>query len=472
MSGRADMVFVAPPHAWNEPVRLDIKPPLNLIYLASYVQAQGLATAILDPSSCEQALADVVAAVVARGPRWVGVPFYQGTHDSALELCRALRVAMPDVVLVGGGPLMTCRPDMLVSSGDLDVGIIGEGEAVLWNVLQRRPGDWADLPGTCTLQDGRAVTTDRPAPLASLDELPFLDYSLVDMDLHFAKQDELGVPRSFFMTSSRGCAFKCTYCATPVLWPGRVRRYSVERVLAEIDWQQGRMPADTSVAFLDDSFFARKGWLRSFFAGIGERATSYACIGRADHLTAEDVAELRRTGCIYVSMGVETGVAARQAVLKKHLDLDRVREAVRLLAGAGIFCKCFFMVGFPDETLADMAATIDFAVELRRSGMDECIFFPLILYAGTELARGYEAEMWQARIHAAAAERSGASYAEGRLERYSSIPAVDVNPYLNHEQLVELIKVAYGKVQRLEATTVAELEALRASTAGSTTGTR
>lgn len=44
------------------------------------------------------------------------------------------------------------------------------------------------------------------------------------------------------------------------------------------------------------------------------------------------------------------------------------------------------MLGFPDETPEEMVETINFACELKELGMGECSFFPVSVYAGTELA--------------------------------------------------------------------------------------
>ena len=55
MADTARIVFVAPPLRWDEAPRMDIKPPLNLVYLASYVKAAGVSAALVD----------VAAAVVA-----------------------------------------------------------------------------------------------------------------------------------------------------------------------------------------------------------------------------------------------------------------------------------------------------------------------------------------------------------------------------------------------------------------------
>lgn len=446
MSRQVKILLVSFPLNWNQAGMVDLKPPVNLIYLASWLNAHGIVAAILDASQKQLTLEQTMKEIHVIAPEWVGIPFYQGTEATASALCKALRQELPQIRIVGGGPLLTAMPQRIIEEQLVDFAISGEGEKALEAVIR------ADRPAAA-----RTIAVNGQE-IVELDDLPFLDYSLVDMSGYFALQEALKVPRSVFMTTSRGCACRCTYCASPRLWPGKVRRYSVNRVLREVA-AHGQEYGAINIGFLDDSFFSDRHWLNDFFAGIAGMGVTYSCIGRADHIDADIAANLKKTGCNFVSMGVETASPQRQKALRKFLDLNRVRSTVSFLAEQKIYSRCFFMLGFPDETPEEMAATVNFAIELKQLGMSDCTFFPVVLYAGTELSQKYGADLWQSQIHLATADAAPVACLAGeKLARYSSVPAADVNVFFNHEQMVQVVQQAYGAVERMQPLLVTELQ--------------
>jgi anaerobic magnesium-protoporphyrin IX monomethyl ester cyclase len=452
-NARCDIVLAATPINWNQP-RMDIRPPLNLIYLASYVKAKGLSCRVIDANNAEFNMDRMMREIETLQPRAVGVSFYQSTQEQGLKLCREVKARWPGIRTIGGGPLVTTSYADLLSGGELDVCVLGEGEETLLELLREDCPPLPDVAGIAYVDEHGQAIKSKPRPgIEDLDALPFLDYSVVDLDRYWVFQEQTNVPKSIFMTTSRGCAYKCTFCATPALWPGAVRRYSAQRVVDEIRYQRD-VNGIVNISFLDDSFFANKPWLREYFRLVEPLGITYGCIGRADHLTEREVLALKKTGCRYVALGVESGVQDRQKTMKKLLNLDRVKETVRLLGLHGIFNKCFFMLGFPDETLEEMAETINFAVTLKTMGMVDCNIFAVNLFAGTELAEKYATDDMAAHIVRGSEIYSGSN---AKLARYSTVPSIEVNPYVSRDRLLDMIVFAYDRIEAREHITAADL---------------
>jgi radical SAM superfamily enzyme YgiQ (UPF0313 family) len=462
-----DILLIALPLLWGAGNLPDMKQPLNLLYLASWLNNKGLRAQILDAVSENLSLKEVLHQIEERKPRFVGVPFYQATRDTTLELCREIRRVFPQIWIVGGGPLATTSAESLLDDDLLDLIVVGEGELSLEEILR------SDLPadrnamfeksllhkiaGIAFCESGRKIFTAETEPIADLDSLPFLDFGLINIHRYFAYHASIDMSDWLFLTTSRGCNARCVFCATPVLWPKGMRRQSVKRVLDEIVFQRQRYPT-SQFGFMDDSFFSDKKWLHDFCEGIRPMQIKYCCIGRADHLNEKDVAALASSGCIYVAMGIETGSQLRQHSLKKNLNLLRVKNSVELLKRYGIFSKGFFMLGFPDEDAEDMLATINFAVELKTLGMGEFSFFPVSIYPGTELAEKFSKNCYVSRIYR---HHDGlADYAEERMRRYANIPDADVNFEFNNVQIINIVRFAYLQV---EAGKFAKLEDLLAA---------
>jgi magnesium-protoporphyrin IX monomethyl ester (oxidative) cyclase len=456
-----DIVLVALPLIWGQEYRLDLKPPVNLIYLASYLRNTGINAAVIDAVSRHYTLHNLVNRVTSYNTRYVGLPFYHASMETSKRFIEELRRAAPYIRIVGGGPSATIEPGLILSEMDVDVLVLGEGEMTLKEVVERKEAGYDGIPGTALLKEENLIRSETRQSIDDLDSLPFLDYSLIDMEVYFHYQERLGVPPSVFLTTSRGCAFRCVFCATPLLWPGKVRRYSPGRIIEEIKFQRSRYPF-AHIGFLDDSFFSDRAWLHSFFSSISSIDTHYHCIGRLDQLDEDSIRHLDRTGCNFIAFGVETGSHKRQEVTKKYLNLEKVKENLSRLSRYDIVTKGFFMLGFPDETIKDMADTINMAIEMKRLGMKQFSVFPLIVYPGTELSERFAITRFDSSIyeHYDAAVEDMDDFGEQHVAMYSTVPQTDVNPYLTHTEIVELVKYAYKKIDAMECITVKEIENL------------
>jgi magnesium-protoporphyrin IX monomethyl ester (oxidative) cyclase len=464
-----DVLLIATPLIMGDH-RLDFKPPLNLLFLHSYLKQQGLASDICDMVSERSELTDVLARIKRQKPKTIGIPLYHATTDTVFELIRAIRQMDPTIKIIGGGPSFTIEPDKYMQSGLLDAGVIGEGEVTFLETIKAvQQDDPPHTPGAAFKKGDQVVIHPRRPQIENLDELPFLDYSPINMEVYFDYQKRMGIEKTIFMTTSRGCAFRCTFCSTPLLWgPSNVRRVSAGRILAEIESLTKQFPG-VNIGFLDDSFFADRKWLAEFLPGIKKLGVKYTCIGRVDHLDTTLIEQTAESGCTYVAFGVETGSQLRQRQIKKYLSLDKLKRNMAAFSKYDITTKCFFMLGFPDETIEEMADTINLAVDLAIIGMRKCSFFPVIVYPGTEMARAFDFDEFDAGIYEdyvidMAGYTGGAApvnAGDTGMSMYSTVPKSDSNPYLNHKALVKLIKIAYQKVTDKEHITVAEIEDLR-----------
>lgn len=464
-----DILLIATPLIMGDH-RLDFKPPLNLLFLHSYLKQQGLASDVCDMVSERLELADVLTRIQRQQPKTIGIPLYHATTDTVFQLVRAIRAMDPSIKIIAGGPSFTIEPDKYMQSGLFDAGVVGEGEVTLLETIKAvQEADPPHTPGAAFKKGDQIVIHPRRTQIETLDVLPFLDYSPINMDVYFDYQQRMGIEKTIFMTTSRGCAFRCTFCSTPLLWgPSNVRRVSAGHILAEIAYLSAQFPG-VNIGFLDDSFFADRKWLAEFFPGIKKLGVKYTCIGRVDHLDTTLIEQTAESGCTYVAFGVETGSQLRQRQIKKYLSLDKLKRNMAAFSKYDITTKCFFMLGFPDETIQEMADTINLAVELAVIGMKKCSFFPVIVYPGTELARSFDFAEFDAGIYedyvidmaGYTGSSAPASAGDTGISMYSTVPKSDSNPYLNHKAIVELIKIAYQKVTDKQPITVAEIEALR-----------
>jgi radical SAM superfamily enzyme YgiQ (UPF0313 family) len=83
-----------------------------------------------------------------------------------------------------------------------------------------------------------------------------------------------------------------------------------------------------------------------------------------DELTNMDFClALKKTGCVMLKLGVESGEQAVLDRMQKGIDLQTASLALKTLKRAGIASYVYLLFGTPGETLADARRTLDFTVK-------------------------------------------------------------------------------------------------------------
>jgi radical SAM superfamily enzyme YgiQ (UPF0313 family) len=105
---------------------------------------------------------------------------------------------------------------------------------------------------------------------------------------------------------------------------------------------------------------------------------------RGDRVDEEMVDAMWEAGVRYIAYAVETASPRVQKLIQKHLDLDRIKEAISLSTAKGILTRGFFMIGFPTETEEEALMTIEYA---KSSDLVLSMFFTVVYFPGTPLYR-------------------------------------------------------------------------------------
>ncbi|MEN6576166.1 MAG: radical SAM protein [Phycisphaerales bacterium] len=372
--------------------------PVGLLYLAAALEAAGHEAVIYD------ALIEVdfdklvrnpdgryhigatreafVERVRAEQPDVVGVtnPFADFA-EMALWATRAAREAMPACTTVVGGPHATAVPQSFLADDSVDFVVRGEGESsfpALLDCLRRgaSPTSLAGLAGR--LPDGGLYIND-PAPfIVDLDALPLPAYHLIDMERYFAivrrgfpsrfAFEYEGSDREISIITSRGCPFRCVFCGNHLHMGRRFRAHSPEHVLNHMALliEKHRV---RHFHFEDDNLSFDAERFDAILSGILERRWDITWDTpngiRADTLPRPLLEKVRKTGCTYLTVGIESGNQdVLKNVVKKALSLEAVEETVRTCKDLAIDVHGFYVVGFPGETLAQIDDTFAFAGRL------------------------------------------------------------------------------------------------------------
>ena len=303
--------------------------------------------------------------------------------DLNLQIKRALGDREP--ISVFGGPHATFFPEVLDEDG-LDGVCIGEGEGAivdLANTLSRRGFDphihnwWFKANGQ--------IVKNRVRPLVrELGSLPMPDRALI-----YGKDETTRLSPIKAFIAGRGCPYRCTYCFNHAwyntYYPREKRgtMRTVDSVIEEALWVKERYPLE-QIIFVDDLFIIFDDWLEEFADKWRRHAgVAFFCNVRANLVTPEKVALLKKAGASAISMGIESGSERiREDVLKRRMPRSTIVVAGRLFDAAGIAASSTNMLALPTATLADDFATMQLNREAKIKYAHAFLFQP---YPGTEL---------------------------------------------------------------------------------------
>ena len=332
--------------------RLDV--PIGLLYIATHLKNRGHSVSICDLAGIPES-------------EWVNIiPFanYYGFSTYTCNFHITLRIKdiakqiNPKAITIVGGAHATALPEETSKLG-FDYVVIGEGEGAIESIIEDKESVFVRMP-----------------PILNLDNLPYIDYSLVDINsYHRLIESE----KAISVFSSRGCPFNCSFCSSKAVDYGRqYRKRSVGHFLGELE-QIKKDYGDIRFRIKDDLFTYDVGWIKEFARNADN--LKYDCLVRAGY--HQDIPKyLKDSGCTIVSIGIESGSDRVLKVMNKHTTREVNIQAIRQMKDAGIKVLIWIIVGFPGEDWNSVKETVDMVNE---TAPDITTIYPLIPYPGTDI---------------------------------------------------------------------------------------
>ena len=259
----------------------------------------------------------------------------------------------------------------------------------------------------------------------NLDDLPFAARHLLDNARYTLPV--INEPYTLIITS-RGCPYSCIYCTAYQYYGKKLRLRSPENVVDEMQECLEKHHI-RNFTMWSDTFNQNKKFVMEVCAEIKKREMEkkihWMANSRVDHVDPEVLKEMRSSGCIGVSYGVESGVDEILKNMKKGATADQARVAVKQTKEAGIEVLTHIIFGLPGDTPETISATIKYVKELDP---DYAQFYCAIPFPKTELEEMGKKNGWI----------TTEDYAKYELNQ----PILNL-PTLSLEQLQEARKRAY-----------------------------
>jgi anaerobic magnesium-protoporphyrin IX monomethyl ester cyclase len=390
-----DPQFYAVPtagRAKNGNLRIMGFPPIGIMSLSAVLKRAGHECAMFDQANPETPNQVILEQIRRRRPQLVGLSFLSTTsYPYARILARQIRTADSKVKVAVGGVFATLNaPLVKLQCSEVDFVCRGDGEQLLLDLIEQID-NLAAVAGLTWARDGEVVNNPDRAIERDLDQWPFPDRESLALD--FVESMPLDVPavlsmdRFTTMQASRGCPRHCVYCDIPGFNQHKWRARSYQHVLAEFTHLKEH--GYGAVYFVDDHFLLQPKRIEAICKGLIDRgpAIHWGCEGRVDSVAEHLYPLMAKANCRTVMFGIESGSQKVLDRLEKEQTLEQVETAVNNAKRAGIeIVHGFFVVGNPDETVADLRATFDFAARLP---LDTFNFNRLCVYRGTPLWQEY-----------------------------------------------------------------------------------
>ncbi len=390
-------------------------PPLSAAYLAGSLTVAGHEVQVID--AVGEALhamhpgyrADIlinglsVAQIVARirpDTQFVGIScLFSHEWPVIRQLIAAIAVRFPAVPIVLGGEHATAVPELCLADAPmLTACAVGEGEETIVELVETCAGTaLRDLPGALATVRGIVLRGPdgpiRSAPRArirDIDEIPAPRWDSTPIERYLDGGFSFGVDRGRTMPllATRGCPYSCTFCSSPRMWTTRYTTRSPALVVDEIEEFVHRYRAE-AIDFYDLTAIIERDWILEFCRLLEARklrVTWQLPSGtRSEALDEETLRAMYRSGCRNVSYAPESGSPRTLDAIKKKVKLDRLEASMAAAVRAGLNVKANILIGFPDEHVADLRATLRFILRMARLGVHDASVWTFSPYPGSEL---------------------------------------------------------------------------------------
>lgn len=300
----------------------------------------------------------------------VAISSFSAQMGEAYELASRYREA--GALVVVGGLHATSLPEETARRAPGVSVAAGEGELV-WDRILADAENGALEP----VYDARSLEFD-------LADAPMPAFELLDIERY----------NRLTVQTSRGCPWKCSFCASSILLTRRYKRKPIAKVLAEIDRIREIWPRPF-LEFADDNAFVDRKYWRTLLPELARRDLRW--FAETDLAIADDeelLEGLREAGCASVLIGFESPVAAGLDGIEMNSNWKRrqwphYRDAIRKIQSYGIRVNACFVLGLDGHD----AGVFDelFAFIEDAAPFDVQITYPTP-FPGTPLYRRWKSE--------------------------------------------------------------------------------
>lgn len=380
------ILLINPPYFFNKSaakvthLAMDKKPPLGVLYVATYLKLNSnFEVKILDAELEKMTEEEIKQAIEKFQPTIVGLSVVSFKLFPIFKTLKIIKEVSPAAHICLGGPHLKIYPKETLEYPEVDSIVIGDGEIpflkICQNLFEKKPLE--EIAGCYTKNN---IPTDglfKKFETPDLNQLPAPDLTLLDY-----KKYRSFLTNEIIMTTvtSRGCPYNCIFCQLDQ----KVRLVSIKKVVDEIE--TFLKFGIREIEFYDETFNISVQRVIEFAEEIKKRGLKFnwSFRGRVNTVNEEMLQKIKEVGCQRIQYGVEAGCDETLKTIKKGITTAMIRDCFNLTRKVGIETVAYFMIGNPSEKEKNIKETIDFACTIKPDFVNFAIF---LLVPGVEAYR-------------------------------------------------------------------------------------
>jgi hypothetical protein len=349
--------------------------------LEQYWRCKRLELSHLTRQKLDQALDDFINDVVATSPDMVGVTvFSRMSVMAAWLMLQALRPKYKGKIVIGGSGSYAwpgSLPSMDISSLDsatfadyahkvglVDYYIQGDGEEAFIALINGND----QYPG---------INGIPPIQIENLNALPHPDYTGIEPANYFYTHEP-----GIYITASRGCVRKCSFCNIPEMWP-KFKNRTADDVAQEIINSKKKFGVNL-FHFTDSLVNGNMKVWRDINHRLRELKQTdpvfqdvkymgqFICRTRFDQ-SESDWELMWQAGANLLVTGIESFSPSVRKHMGKHYSNSDIDFHFKMSAWYGIKNVSLMFIGYPTETQADHEYNIEFLHRYRKYALSGII---------------------------------------------------------------------------------------------------
>jgi anaerobic magnesium-protoporphyrin IX monomethyl ester cyclase len=373
-----------------DPKQWDTKqpyPPLGTIYAAAVMRESGYRVSLFDTALIESP-EKINSVIEVEKPDYLVI--YDDGFNYLTKMCltnmreAAFRMAeiakQKGIVVIASSSDAADHYEKYIEHG-VDFVIIGEGEITLKelvNAIEKGEKDFRKFDGLAFNYRDEVIKTSPRQIVKELDTFPMPAWDLIDVSTYKTIWLENHGYFSLNIATTRGCPFKCNWCAKPI-YGNRYNSRSPQKVSEEIEYLISNFDVH-HFWMCDDIFGLKPGWVQELRDIVKAKGLKfkYKIQSRVDLLLQEDtISALAESGAETVWVGAESGSQKILDAMDKGTTVNQIYEATRLLKKNKIRPAFFLQFGYLGEEKADIEKTINMVLELMPEEIGISVSYPL-----------------------------------------------------------------------------------------------
>ncbi len=351
--------------------------PIGLASISAFLKQHGCDVTLFDAHAHHLVRNEIFVYIKRVKPDIIGLSVMTYQLPVIISFIRDLKKQMPKIIIVAGGPHITAEYESTLRiCSDVDIAVCGEGEITMFELVQAlekiQPQSLKSAPlldsvkGIAYRKQGIIKSTEPRQLIQDINSLPYPDWGALPIEKYW---DVFTTRKNYVrIIASRGCPYSCTFCGAHITMGRKVRKRSPEHIIGELTMLYDKYNV-REFLFNDSTFNIDNEWVSQICEKIIEmkRPMIWRCNIRADRIDKKTLLLMKKSGCVKVIMGIESGDEQMLKNMRKGETLEQIKNALNLLKEVNISSDHGFILGMPGETKESMKKTINFAKKINSS---------------------------------------------------------------------------------------------------------